>query len=66
MSGRTVLYVEDKELNRKIVRGLLRATKYTLIEANDGEAGVAKALTAAKSEPLQMLSTTVVKAAMVR
>ena len=26
------------------MRGLLRATKYTLIEANDGEAGVAKAL----------------------
>ena len=26
------------------MRGLRRATKYTLIEANDGEAGVAKAL----------------------
>ena len=44
MSPKTILYVEDNELNRKIVRGLLKATTYTLIEANDGESGVAKAL----------------------
>ncbi len=44
MSNWTILYIEDNELNRKIVRGLLKATTYTLIEANDGEAGVAKAL----------------------
>ncbi len=44
MSSRTILYIEDNELNRKLVRGLLKATTYTLIEANDGEAGVAKAL----------------------
>ena len=44
MSGKTILYVEDKELNRKIVRDLLKRTTYTLIEAFDGEAGVAKAL----------------------
>ena len=43
MSRRTILYVEDHELNRKLVRGLLKATTYTLIEANDGEAGVAMA-----------------------
>jgi two-component system, cell cycle response regulator DivK len=44
MSAKTILYVEDNEMNRKIVRDLLKRTKYTLIEAYDGEAGVAKAL----------------------
>jgi two-component system cell cycle response regulator DivK len=44
MSPRTILYVEDNEVNRKIVRDLLRRTSYRLIEANDGEAGVAAAL----------------------
>ena len=32
MSGKTVLYVEDNELNRRIVRGLLKRTTYKLIE----------------------------------
>ena len=41
---KTILYVEDNEMNRKIVRALLKATTYTLVEAHDGEAGVAKAL----------------------
>jgi two-component system cell cycle response regulator DivK len=41
---KTILYVEDNELNRKIVRDLLKRTKYRLVEAHDGEAGVAKAL----------------------
>jgi two-component system cell cycle response regulator DivK len=44
MSGKTILYVEDNEMNRKIVRDLLKRTKYELIEAFDGEAGVALAL----------------------
>ena len=44
MSGKTILYVEDNELNRKIVRDLLKRTTYTLSEAFDGEAGVAMAL----------------------
>ena len=44
MSGKTILYVEDNEMNRKIVRDLLKRTKYTLVEAHDGETGVAKAL----------------------
>ena len=44
MSGKTILYVEDNELNRKIVRDLLKRTTYVLSEAFDGEAGVAKAL----------------------
>ena len=44
MSGKTILYVEDNEFNRKIVRDLLKRTAYALIEAQDGEAGVATAL----------------------
>jgi two-component system cell cycle response regulator DivK len=43
MSAKTILYVEDNEANRMIVRDLLKRTKYQLIEAHDGEAGVAKA-----------------------
>jgi two-component system cell cycle response regulator DivK len=44
MNPQTILYVEDNELNRKIVRDLLRRTSYRLLEAPDGEAGVAVAL----------------------
>jgi two-component system cell cycle response regulator DivK len=44
MRTKTILYVEDDELNRKIVRDLLRRTAYRLIEAVDGEAGIATAL----------------------
>jgi len=40
MSAKTVLYVEDNELNRKMIRHLLRGTSYRLIEAEDGEAGI--------------------------
>jgi len=43
MTERTVLYVEDNEYNRKIVRLLLKPTSYRLIEATDGETGVALA-----------------------
>ena len=43
MSAKTILYVEDNELNRKIVRDLLRRTSYRLLEASDGEAGLAMA-----------------------
>ncbi|HXV49417.1 MAG TPA: response regulator [Candidatus Binatia bacterium] len=43
MSGKTVLYVEDNEFNLKIVRQLLSRTSYRLIEAKDGEVGVATA-----------------------
>jgi two-component system, cell cycle response regulator DivK len=41
MSQRTVLYVEDNEYNRKIVRQLLSRTTYRLLEAPDGEAAIA-------------------------
>ena len=44
MNAKTILYIEDNELNRKIVRALLKHTSYKLIEAYDGEAGVAKAV----------------------
>jgi two-component system, cell cycle response regulator DivK len=39
--SKTILYVEDNEFNRKIVRDLLARTSYRLIEAVDGEEGVA-------------------------
>jgi two-component system cell cycle response regulator DivK len=40
MSQPTVLYVEDNEYNRKIVRHLLSRTGYRLREAADGEAAL--------------------------
>ncbi len=43
MSAKTVLYVEDNQFNRKIVRDLLARTTYRLIEATDGETGLATA-----------------------
>jgi two-component system cell cycle response regulator DivK len=46
VSGKTVLYVEDNEYNRKIVRQVLAATTYRLLEATDGLQGVATALEA--------------------
>ncbi len=42
--AKTVLYVEDNEMNRQLMRDLLKRTKYELIEAHDGEEGVTKAL----------------------
>lgn len=44
MTAKTILYVEDNEANRMLVRDLLKRTGYKLIEAYDGEAGVAAAL----------------------
>ena len=43
MSRKKVLLVEDNEFNRKIVRDLLARQPYDLLEAHDGEAGVAAA-----------------------
>ena len=40
MRDATVLYVEDNEFNRKIVRQLLTRTRYRLREAVDGEAAL--------------------------
>ena len=44
LSARSILYVEDNEANRMIVRDLLKRTKTTSSPRPDGEAGVAKAL----------------------
>ena len=41
--SKTILYVEDNEFNRKIVRQLLARTTYRLREAMDGEEGVTMA-----------------------
>jgi len=43
VSGKTILHVEDNEFNLKIVRQLLSRTSYRLIEAMNGEEGVATA-----------------------
>ena len=43
MSAKTILYVEDNEVNRRLVQDLLIPTTYRLIEATDGESGVAMA-----------------------
>jgi two-component system cell cycle response regulator DivK len=43
MDERTILLIEDNEYNRKIVRKLLSRSNYRLVEAFDGEAGVALA-----------------------
>ena len=43
MTTKTILYVEDNEFNRKLVRDLLARTSYRLLEAVDGETGVAVA-----------------------
>jgi two-component system cell cycle response regulator DivK len=43
VSNKTILYVEDNEYNLKIVRQLLSRTTYRLIEALDGEQGIAAA-----------------------
>jgi two-component system cell cycle response regulator DivK len=43
VSGKTILHVEDNEFNLKIVRQLLSRTSYRLVEAINGEEGVATA-----------------------
>jgi two-component system cell cycle response regulator DivK len=41
MTAKTILYVEDNEVNRRLVQDLLKPTSYRLIEAADGETGMA-------------------------
>ena len=43
MSQKKILLIEDNQFNRKIVRDLLARQPYDLLEAHDGEAGVAAA-----------------------
>jgi len=43
MSEQIILYIEDNEYNRKIVRQLVSHTPYRLVEAIDAESGLALA-----------------------
>ena len=43
MTAKTILYVEDNEVNRRLVQDLLSLTSYRLLEAIDGESGIAMA-----------------------
>ena len=43
MSEKTILYIEDNEVNRRLVQDLLRLTSYKLLEDVDGESGMAMA-----------------------
>lgn len=43
MGNKTILVIEDNELNMKLVRGLLSLGHYIMIEAPDAETGIQKA-----------------------
>jgi CheY-like chemotaxis protein len=40
MTIKTILVVEDNELNMKLVRGLIKIGKYGMLEAIDAESGI--------------------------
>jgi CheY-like chemotaxis protein len=40
MTIKTILVVEDNELNMKLVRGLIKMGKYGMLEAIDAESGI--------------------------
>jgi len=40
MKIKTILVVEDNELNMKLVRGLIKIGKYRMLEATDAESGI--------------------------
>ena len=40
MKIKTILVVEDNELNMKLVKGLLEIGKYRMLEATDAESGI--------------------------
>ena len=40
MSNKSILVVEDNELNMKLVRGLLQIGGYNILEATDAETGI--------------------------
>lgn len=40
MSNKTILVIEDNELNMKLVRSLLKMGKYEVLEASDAETGM--------------------------
>jgi two-component system, cell cycle response regulator DivK len=43
MTAKRILYVEDNAFNRKLVRDLLQRTTYQVLEATDGDSGLAAA-----------------------
>ena len=58
MSAKTILYVEDNEMNRKIVRQLLKKTTYQLVEAHGlGRADFSRAAGVARLAPAQCLGS---------
>src|SRR5210317_1705530 len=40
MEIKTILVVEDNELNMKLVKGLIKIGKYRMLEATDAESGI--------------------------
>lgn len=48
MNKKTILVVEDNELNMKLLRGLLKMSNYTMLEAFNAETGIE---TARKHKP---------------
>jgi CheY-like chemotaxis protein len=42
MKIKTILVVEDNELNMKLVKGLIKIGKYRMLEAIDAESGIEK------------------------
>ena len=40
MGAKTILVIEDNELNMKLLKGLLKMGKYNMLEANDAESGI--------------------------
>ncbi len=40
MENKTILVIEDNELNMKLVRSLLQLQKYKIIEAENAEKGI--------------------------
>ncbi len=44
MKGKTILVIEDNELNLKLVRTLLELAEYTVLEADNAEQGISLAL----------------------
>lgn len=43
MGDKTILVIEDNEMNMKLVRTLLQIGKYRVLEANDAETGISMA-----------------------
>ena len=40
MKVKTILVIEDNQLNMKLVKGLVKIGKYRMLEANDAESGI--------------------------